>query len=75
MKTYLGFIKIFGLVTFAIGMSTVCGYISGSENLYHWGKGVPMAINTGIAFLSEGIAIILIARVCENLLINLNPKM
>ncbi len=74
MKTYLAFIKIFGFITFAIGLSTICGYVTGNEKLYHWGKGVSMAINTGIAFLSEGLAIYLIARVCEILRINLNQS-
>lgn len=53
-------IQFVGTIVFVIGLSAMIGYILGVEHMYRLST-TPMALNTAIAFMFEGIAFVSIA--------------
>lgn len=55
-------IQIISLATSGIGALTLAGYLAGSPFLYAWSGIIPMAINTAVCFVLQGICLFLLAR-------------
>ena len=56
------FIQIISLATICIGALTVCGYMINDPRFYIWSGNIPMALNTAIACILQGISTFLLSR-------------
>ena len=55
-------VQLISLLSVGFGSLTVLGYIVGNPLLYAWSKGNPMALNTSICFVLQGISLFLVSR-------------
>jgi len=55
-------VHFIGMIVFGVGLTAICGQLSGQAGLYQWGHVGSMAVPTGICAILSGIGFFLISR-------------